>query len=133
MEVDDFQKYYKMLGLERAQNVKELNDLLIKAVKSSRRKGYHGQECDSEMPDVMDQAIKREAAFISQVAHIKIETETLDGNVSEEDSLSDVDKEAGSKKKVKIHVKSIKLKDEWIKASDDKWKELCIKNFDFIS
>jgi hypothetical protein len=44
LEIDDFQKYYKEMGLERAQDQNALNEMLIKAVKSSRARGYHGQD-----------------------------------------------------------------------------------------
>lgn len=51
VKTEDFGQYYKSMGLERARDQNELNALLVKAVKSSRAKGYHGQEHDSKMPE----------------------------------------------------------------------------------
>lgn len=64
LKVDDFQKYYSEIGLDRAQNQEALNSLLVKAVKSSRAKGYHGQEHDSQMPEVSDQAEQRAVTLL---------------------------------------------------------------------
>jgi hypothetical protein len=54
MKVEDFFQYYKALDMAKAKDEKELNELLVEAVKSSRRKKYHGQEHDSNMPEVID-------------------------------------------------------------------------------
>ena len=128
LKVDDFQKYYKELELDRAQTQEALNDMLVKAVKSSRAKGYHGQEHDSQMPEVYDQAEQRAVKLLQQVAHVKIETEEIKDTVSEESTNSQ-----GNKSRVKIHVKGIKTKEEFAKGSNEKWREVCMLNYDFIS
>lgn len=83
------------------------------------------------MPELWDLAERRAVKMLEQVAHVKIETEDINDTVSVE-SGSSTGSGADSKKKVKIHVKGIKLKDEFVKNSDAKWKEVCIKNFDYI-
>lgn len=63
------------------------------------------------------------------MAHVKIETEEIKDTVSEESANS----QGESKTKVKIHVKGMKLKEEFSKATNEKWREICMKNYDFIS
>jgi len=118
-----------MAGVAASTDTKQLNEKLVKAVKNSRRKGYHGQECDSQMPEPSDQTDARAKNLIEQIADMKIEKEELNDIALETNSASDAD---DHQKKFKQHIKSIKLNGTYSKASNDQWKQLCIKNFDFI-
>lgn len=126
-EVEDFYGYYRTLGIKNVSNDKELNDKLIQAVKNSRQKGYHGQECDANMPALYDQSEERVQGLLSQISVLKIEKEILERQITDKDSDMD-----DLQPKQKQHVKSITLKDSLKNANDSEWKKLCISNFDFI-
>lgn len=89
--VEDFSGYYKMAGVAESTDNKQLNERLVKAVKNSRRKGYHGQECDAQMPEVADQADTRAKDLIQQIADMKIDKEEINDIALEIDSTSDAD------------------------------------------
>jgi len=114
-----------MLGVPGAANDKELNEKLVKAVKSSRAKGYHGQEHDANMPEPLDQSETRIKAMLSDIADLKIEMEDLKKDINDP---SDSDTET----KQKQHVKAINLKASLKTANDDVWKQLCAKHFSYI-
>lgn len=124
-KVEDFKTYYKTMGLKLAQTDEELNDCLVQAVKNSRRKGYHGVENDALMPELYDQAELRALRYLEQVAHVKVEKEEFFDVVSESSNNETL------KQRVKLHIKSITLKDEF-KNDDSKWQEVAVKNFDFV-
>ena len=71
------------------------------------------------MPELHDQAEKRAIDMLSQVAHVKIETEDIPDIVSE---LSNASTSNKNKKRVKVHVKSIKVKEQFANASDSEWR-----------
>ena len=103
-----------MLGVAGAANDKELNEKLIKAVKRSRAKGYHGQENDANMPEPSDQSETRIKTMLSDIADVKIEMEDLKKDTNEP---SDSDTEI----KQKQHVKAINLKASLKNATDEVW------------
>ena len=80
-----------MAGVAETTDNKQLNERLVKAVKNSRRKGYHGQECDAQMPEVDDQADERAKNFINQIADMKVEKEEINDIALDIDSTSDAD------------------------------------------
>jgi hypothetical protein len=112
--------------LDKAQDDNELNKCLVSAVKSSRRKGYHGQDCDSQMPELYETATQRAIKLLEHVAHVKVEKEEF-FDVQSESSDADA-----LKQRVKIHIKGIKLKDDFVDANDSKWKEIVMNNYDFV-
>jgi len=81
--VEDFFQYYKLLKVRDVKDTSQLNEILVNAVKSSRKKKYHGQECDSNMPNPIDQSEARSQMLIAQYAHIKVEKEELKVEMSE--------------------------------------------------
>jgi len=80
------------------------------------------------MPELADQADLRAKEYINQMADMKIDKEKLEIDMAEANN-SDV---KDLKPKFKQHVSSITLNATYSKATDEQWKQLCIKNFDFI-
>jgi len=76
------------------------------------------------MPELQDLAEKRAITLLSQIAHVKIETESIKDTVLEDSKNST----GNEKKRVKIHVKGVKAKESL--PSD--WRILCMNNYDFI-
>jgi len=64
LEIEDFLDYYKMIGV-KVESDKELYDKLVKAVKNSRQKGYHGVDSRSKIPSMQEQSEKRAQDLIS--------------------------------------------------------------------
>ena len=82
------------------------------------------------MPELAEQTHDRAKRFIDQIAEMNIVKEELDNDIDvDASSQSDLEEQ---KPKFKQHCKGIKINAEFSKASDDKWKQLCIKNFDYI-
>ena len=102
----------------------------MQAVKNSRAKGYHGGIDDYDhknfLPQINEQSELRLIKAVEAFADVKYEKEEImaikTGRGEEELEVDGV----------KYIYKSVVLKDELKNADDSKWKQVCIKNFDFV-
>ena len=76
-QIEDFKAYYDWLGVKSFSTDKELSERLVKAVKSSRQKGYHGQEHDENMPEVEETSHARLEQRLKEFANLKIVKEEI--------------------------------------------------------
>lgn len=96
--------------------------MLIKAVISSRAKGYHGKELNKQEDfDTQEQALARSLNLLDPIASVEMEKTKVENK-----QINSVNQE---KEKFKTKIKAIKPKET---LTDADWKELCCKIYDKV-
>ena len=78
LKMESFNEYYAHIGIEIAEGPKVIQEMLIKAVKNSRRKGYHGDDDagvsgGTKLPPLNEQSEARVGRMLSKFATVDSE------------------------------------------------------------
>jgi len=129
-KIEDFKSYFNLIGYE-VNSEKETYDKLIAAVKNSRQKGYHGRDDRSAIRQKEVEVV----ADMSESRLLKLVTQFCDAKIEREEFKPDDAESVASAQEVRVknHIKGLTLKKEMAGANAEPlWKELCLKNFDFV-